>query len=74
MHMSHRYESFKKCYEIEIHRSYFFNFCVGGQVHFWNFGLSRFKIKFPIELYASYAYLNSRICNIADVLKIERMQ
>ena len=37
MHMSHRYESFKIWYEIEIHGSYFFNFCVGGQVQFWKF-------------------------------------
>ena len=42
--------------------------------NFKNFGPSKFEIKFPIAWYAYNAYFNSRICNIADVLKIERMQ
>ena len=39
-----------------------------------NFYETEFKIKFPIEYYASYAYYTSRIPNIADVLKIEHVQ
>ena len=53
------------------------NFLIFAQAvksNFKNFGLNKFEIKFPIEWYAYYAYLNSRICNIADVLKIELMQ
>ena len=37
MHMSHKYDSFKRCYEIGIHKLYFFLFCVGGQVEFQKF-------------------------------------
>ena len=37
MHMGHKYESFKRCYEIEIYRLLFLNFCVGGKVKFQKF-------------------------------------
>ena len=39
-----------------------------------NFYATGFKIKFPIEWYASFGYCTPRIRNIADVLKIEHMQ
>ena len=39
-----------------------------------NFHGTEFKIKFPIEWCAYYAYFISRIRKIEDVLKIEHMQ
>ena len=40
--------------------------------YFINFDFTESKIKFPIEWYLYLVYFISRICNIADILKIER--
>ena len=37
MHVSHKYDSFKRCYKIGIHKLYFSKFCVGGQIEFQKF-------------------------------------
>ena len=74
MHMSHKYESFKNAMKSKFTDRNFLIFAQAVKSHFKNFSLTKFEIKFPIEWYAYYAYFNSRICNIADVLKIERMQ
>ena len=37
MHVSHKYDSFKRWYKIGINKLYFLKFCVGGQIEFQKF-------------------------------------
>ena len=49
-------------------------FCVGGDIKFKKFDFIELKIKIAIDWYAYHQYRDSRIKNIADVLKIEHTQ
>ena len=74
MHVSHKYDSFKDATKSEFTDSNFLFFAWAVTSNFKNFGLTYLQIKFLIEWYAYHAYFSSRICNIADVLKMEHTQ
>ena len=68
--MTHRSDAMKSMIQNHI----FSKFCVGGIMNFKNFDCIGFKIQIAIDWYVFYQYCDSRISNIANVLKIEHTQ